>query len=105
MRHRVTIETKGLLEAIDHIRQRVQSRLDAVSPEAREEWGKMLLAVPAGEDVMTGVIDVSTETLSQMIAKASRFEQILKSTVGSGPMLAQPRGGLAGTASSDEPRN
>jgi hypothetical protein len=105
MRHRVTIETKGLLEALDHIRQRVQARLDRVSPEAREEWGKMLLAVPAGEDVKTGVIDVSTETLSQMIAKASRFEQILKSTIGPAPMLAHQSTGRLDPTASDEPMN
>jgi hypothetical protein len=80
MRHRVTVETKGLLEALDHIRLRVQPRLDRVSPEAREEWVNLLLRFPDDADVGMGVIDLSCETLAQMIAKASRFEQIVKAT-------------------------
>jgi hypothetical protein len=80
MRYPVTTKTKELVEAIDRVRRRVRSRLDRISAEAREEWAQLLLKVPTEEDLLRGVIDLSPEALSEMIAKASRFEQILEST-------------------------
>jgi hypothetical protein len=79
MKHPVTGETKEVLEALGHIRQRVQPRLDRVSPAAREEWVKLLLRFPSDEDVGEGLIGIAPATLAEMISKARRFEQILRS--------------------------
>jgi hypothetical protein len=104
MRHPVTDETKDLLEALDHIRERVQPRLDSVSTEAREEWVKLLLRFPADEDVGLGLIDLSPEALAQMIAKASRFEQIVRTARSSAPVGAQ-QAGVRAPRYADEPMN
>jgi hypothetical protein len=78
MKHHVTIEIKTLLEALGHIGQRVRPRLERASPAAREEWATLLASIPSDEDVAMGVIGLSRETLVQMMAKARRFEQILR---------------------------
>jgi hypothetical protein len=82
MKHQVTVQTRSHVEALGEIRLRVQPRLDRVSPAAREEWVALLMRLPSPVDVAGGVTEVSPETLAEMVSKARRFEQILRSAVG-----------------------
>jgi hypothetical protein len=80
LKHQVTWETKGMLETLGHVRLRVQPRLDQTTAEARQEWSSLLERLPSAQAMEDGLIEVSPETLAQMVSKASRFEQILTSS-------------------------
>jgi len=77
-KHRITERMRAIVGDLRAMEEIVRRRLDAASPEARSEWGKLCARIPTCQELELETLALSEAELEQMKSKTCRFAEILR---------------------------
>jgi hypothetical protein len=78
MTYAITVEMKDLIDGLHRLAREIERRESFMSTAAQEEWRRMRSRIPTTAYVGPGVAALSEEELSEMKAKISRLDQLLR---------------------------